>query len=48
MVLSDALVYFLKIEKTICRVHQNYPVALISYKARSEKLLTCAHKHPEN
>ena len=28
IVLSDGLVYFLKIEKENCRIHQNYLVAL--------------------
>ena len=30
MVLSDGLVYFLKIENCFCRIHQNYLVALKS------------------
>ena len=29
MVLSGGLVYFLKIEKKMCRIHQNYLVALL-------------------
>ena len=31
MVLFDGLVYFLKIEKEICQIHQNYLVALRLY-----------------
>ena len=45
MVLSDGLVYFLKIENFFCRIHQNYLVALIfSFKMHCTLLVVNKRK----